>query len=157
LPETYDSGCKTRHGLKLWLIVVEGFRPEPGGRSFFLTNIPVSNDEPKLLEAVLRRYRDRWAVEEMHEFLKGSFLLEDFRVRTWRAISRILVCAMLAFAFLTRFLEHMEVHQKRMAAELAPRVSELGKRADFLYARLQASLQLACSLATALELRKSYE
>jgi hypothetical protein len=36
LPETYDSGCKTRHGLKLWLIVVEGFRPEPGGRSFFL-------------------------------------------------------------------------------------------------------------------------
>lgn len=155
LPEAYDSVRKKRHGLKLWLIVVEGFRPEPGGRSFFLTNIPVSNDEPRFLEALLRRYRDRWAVEEMHEFLKGSFHLEDLRVRSWRAIRRIVVCAVLAFAFLTRFLERLEVRYKRVALELAPRVSELGKRADFLYARLRASLELNYALATALELRQS--
>jgi hypothetical protein len=155
LPEAYDARRRTRHSLPLWLIVVDGYRPE-GGRSFFLTNMPVTGDQPRLLEAVLRRYRDRWAVEEMHEFLKGSFHLEDFRVRSWRAIRRILVCSMLAFAFLSRFLERLEAHHKRLAVELAPRRSELGKRADFLYGRLRASLELACSLAAALELRQSH-
>jgi hypothetical protein len=156
LPEAYDSVHKRRSTLKLWVIVVEGFRSEAGGRSFFLTNIPVTNDHPKELEAVWRRYRDRWAVEEMHEFLKGSFHLEDFRVRSWQAIRRILVCSMLAFAFLCRFLEHLELRHKRLALILAPSLSELGKRADFLYGRLRASLQLSYSLADALELRQSH-
>ena len=98
----------------------------------------------------------RWAVEEMHEFLKGSFHLEDFRVRSWRAIRRIVVCAVLAFAFLTRFLERLEVRHKRLALALSLKVSELGKRADFLYSRLRAALALACSLAAALELRQSH-
>ncbi len=155
LPEAYDSRRKARHGLSLYLIVVEGYRPD-GGRSFFLTNIPVRGEEPKLLEALLRHYRNRWAVEEMHEFLKGSFHLEDFRVRSFRAIRRILVCAVLAFAFLSRFLERLEVRYKRLAVELAPDRSELGKQAHFLYGRLRASLELACSLAAALELRQSH-
>ncbi len=156
LPEAYDSVRKRRSTLKLWVIIVEGFRPEAGGRSFFLTNIPVSNDHPRELEALWRRYRDRWAVEEMHEFLKGSFHLEDFRVRSWQAIRRILVCSMLAFAFLCRFLEHLEVRHKRLALILAPCISELGKQADFLYGRLRASLELTCSLADALKLRQSH-
>ncbi len=92
----------------------------------------------------------------MHEFLKGSFHLEDFRVRSWRAIRRIVVCAVLAFAFLSRFLERLELRYKRLAGELAPNVSELGKGARFLYGRLRGSLALACSLATALELRQSH-
>ena len=95
-PERWDGTRRQHVRQELWLLVVKGYG-DKGKRVFFYSNIPLTND--LILRQTVRRYSDRWAVEEELEFLKRRLHLEDVRVRHWKAIERVCLSVMLAFAF----------------------------------------------------------
>jgi hypothetical protein len=103
---------------------------------------------------MVRRYADRWAVEEEIEFLKRRLHMEDVRVRTWRAIERVCLCLMLAFAFLAWLVERLFTRRKRLMPVLCSTQSELDPDAAFIYYRVLEALQLACAFVVALDLWK---
>lgn len=149
IPEWWDG---TRHrGVyqELWLLVVEGYGEE-GHRSFFYTNVALDSDA--IIREMVRRYSDRWAIEEGFEFLKQRLQLEDVRVRHWRAIERICLCAMLAFAFLVLFVEYVCAKSKRLFPVLCKTQCELDPDAKFIYYRVLDAIQIATSFVLALNL-----
>lgn len=152
LPEYWDAIRRSWVKQEVWLLVVEGYRPD-GKRTFFYTNIAL--DERQVCRQMVRRYADRWAVEEQIEFLKQRFAMEDVRVRSWRAIERVCLCVMLAFAFLAWLVERFSAKRKRLMPILCSTQSELDPDAAFIYYRVQEALQLACAFVAALELWKS--
>jgi hypothetical protein len=82
---------------------------------------------------VLRYYRRRWRCEEAARFLKGEVGLERFAVRSYEAMPRLMLLAMLAMALLTWLQLHF--------ASLAKRLREQGPgrhAIKFLYYRLAA-------------------
>ncbi len=128
---------------------MEGYG-DKGKRVFFYTNIPLTND--LILRQTVRRYSDRWAVEEELEFLKRRLHLEDVRVRHWKAIERVCLSVMLAFAFLVLFVEYVSAKRKRLLHILCTTQSELDPAARFIYYRVLDALQMASSFAFALNL-----
>jgi len=152
LPDYWDASRRIWVKQELWLLVVEGYRSD-GKRTFFYTNVPLN--EADVCRRMVRRYADRWAVEEEIEFLKQRFQMEDVRVRSWRAIERVCLCVMLAFAFLAWWVERLSVKRKRLMPILCSTQSNLDPDAAFIYYRVQEALQLACAFVTALEVWKS--
>jgi hypothetical protein len=151
LPPYWDAKRRKHVELSLWVLVVKGYDPS-GKRTFFFTNVPLETDDAQ--RKMVRRYADRWAIEEEFEFLKQRFALEDVRVRSFHAIDRLMLLAMLAFAFLVHLVERFAVHHKRLMPVLCSTQSELDPDAKFLYYRVQEALQLACSFVFALNLYK---
>jgi hypothetical protein len=148
LPEEWDSQRKQRTSLTLWLLVVQGYDPS-GARTFFLTNVPLP-DAPTARSMVLR-YRDRWAVEEEIQFMKQRFHLEDVRVRRWSGLQAIMDCAMLACAFLTRYIECMYQRHKRLMSALCVHENDLDPDAKFLLYRVHAAIVLACAVSLTIQ------
>jgi len=134
---------------RLYLLVVEGYDPT-GERTFFYTNVPLESLESQ--RAMVRRYADRWAIEETIEFLKQRFAMEDVRVRTLRAIGRLVHLAMLALAFLAWVLLRFECRHKKLLPVLCSTQAELDPGARFLYYRFQEAIQLAASFSIALNM-----
>jgi transposase len=81
---------------------------------------------------MVRRYAERWAIEEEFEFLKQRFALEDVRVRSLKAIDQMMLLAMLAFAFLVHLVERFSLLHKRLMPVLCSTQSELDPDAVFL-------------------------
>jgi len=152
LPPYWDAIRRRWVKQELWLLVVEGYRAD-GKRTFFYTNVPLDNGD--ICRQMVRRYADRWAVEEEIEFLKQRLQLEDVRVRSWKAIERVCLCVMLAFAFVAWLVERFSVKRKRLMPILCSTQSELDPNASFIYYRVQEALQLACAFVVALDLWKS--
>lgn len=152
LPPYWDAKRRKHVELSLWVLVVKGYDPS-GKRTFFFTNVPLETDDEQ--RKMVRRYADRWAIEEEFEFLKQRFALEDVRVRSFQAIERLMLLAMLAFAFLVHLVERFSVRHKRLIPVLCSTQSELDPDARFLYYRIQEALQLACSFIVALNLFKT--
>ena len=88
-----------------------------GGTMMLLTNTEVKDFRDA--EKVLRRYGKRWKAEEAIRLLKQEVGLEGFRIRSLRAIKRLVFLAMLAIAFL------MVLSLRTLS--LAERVVEVGK------------------------------
>ncbi len=152
LPPYWDALRKREVTQELWLLVVSGYNPH-GERTFFYTNVPLDNEERR--RQMVRRYADRWAVEEELEFLKQRLHMEDVRVRNWRAIERVCLCVMLAFGFLVWLVERLSSNHKRLIPVLCSTQSELDPDAAFIYYRVQEALQMACAFVNALDLWKS--
>ncbi|MEX2088190.1 MAG: hypothetical protein WEB62_00395 [Bacteroidota bacterium] len=152
LPPYWDALRKREVTQELWLLVVSGYKPNRE-RTFFYTNVPLDNAE--VCRAMVRRYADRWAVEEEIEFLKQRLQMEDVRVRRWKAIERVCLCVMLAFAFLVWLVERLSLKRKRLMPVLCSTQSELDPDASFIYYRVHEALQLASAFVIALDLWKS--
>lgn len=144
LPEEWDSQRQQRTSLVLWVLVVQGYDPS-GARTFFLTNVPLPDESAT--RAMVLRYRDRWAVEEAIQFMKQRFHLEDVRVRSWSGLQAIMDCAMLACAFLARYVERMYHLHKRLMTALCSHDNDLDPDAKFLLYRVHAALVLACAVS----------
>jgi hypothetical protein len=149
LPEYWDASRRQQVNQKLWLLVVQGYGAK-GKRVFFYTNVELEDQDQR--RQMVRRYADRWAVEEEIEFLKRRLQMEDVRVRTWRAIKRVCLCLMLAFAFLAWLVERLSTRRKRLMPALCSTQSELDPDAVFLYYRVLEAMQLACAFVVALDL-----
>lgn len=149
LPEYWDAVRGQHVRQKLWLLVVQGYGAKDK-RTFFYTNVPL--DDADRRRQMVRRYADRWAVEEEIEFLKRRLQMEDVRVRAWRAIERVCLCLMLAFAFLVWLVERLSTKRKRLMPVLCSTQSELDPDAAFIYYRVLEALQLACAFVFALDL-----
>ncbi len=149
LPSWDEAHGRHRGEQSLSLLVVQGYDPR-GARSFFYTNVPLETLDSQ--RAMVRRYADRWAIEETIEFLKQRFAMEDVRVRTLRAIGRLLHLAMLAFAFLAWVLLRFECRHKKLLPVLCSTQAELDPDARFLYYRFQEAIQLATSFWIALNM-----
>ncbi len=110
-----------RARLPLWVLVCEGVG-KPGERSFFFTNVPVAS----LAEAhrLIKKYAQRWSVEEAIRFVKQAFALEDVRVQSYRSLQRIMTFCMLAYTFLCLMVKRWPGKAKRLywwLHELTPR------------------------------------
>jgi hypothetical protein len=151
LPAHWDAVRHKGEGQALWLLVVEGYGAK-NERAFFYTNVGL--EDPDRRRQMVRRYADRWAVEEEIEFLKRRLQMEDVRVRKWRAIERVCLCLMLAFAFLVWLVERLSTRRKRLMPVLCSTQSELDPDAAFIYYRVLEALQLACAFVVALDLWK---
>jgi hypothetical protein len=149
LPEYWDAVRRQHVTQKLWLLVVQGYGAKDK-RTFFYTNVPL--DDVDRRRQMVRRYADRWAVEEEIEFLKRRLQMEDVRVRAWRAIERVCLCLMLAFAFLVWLVERLSTKRKRLIPVLCSTQSELDPDAVFIYYRVLEALQLASAFVFALDL-----
>jgi hypothetical protein len=149
LPEYWDALRHQDVTQKLWLLVVQGYGTKDK-RVFFYTNVPLEDQDER--RQMVRRYADRWAVEEEIEFLKRRLQMEDVRVRSWRAIERVCLCLMLAFAFLAWLIERLSTRRKRLMPALCSTQSELDPDAAFLYYRVLEAMQLACAFVFALDL-----
>lgn len=149
LPSWDEAHGRHRGEQHLWLLVVQGYDPK-GERTFFYTNVAVDTIDTQ--RVMVRRYADRWAIEETIEFLKQRFAMEDVRVRTLRAIGRLLHLAMLAFAFLAWVLLRFERRHKKLLPVLCSTQAELDPDAHFLYYRFQEAIQLAASFWVALDM-----
>jgi hypothetical protein len=153
LPEMWDAARGIHVTLRLHLIAVAGYDPS-GARTLFLTNVPM--DSADTLRAMVRRYSDRWSVEEGIQFMKQHFHLEDVRVRAWCAIEGLLQCCVLAFAFLAWYLQHVQSHHKRLLPVLCSTEADLDPDAHFLYYRVHTAVVLACSFVQALQFAKPH-
>jgi len=132
-----------------------GLRPrrgygDKGHRAFFYTNVVLATDP--VIRQMVRHYSDRWAIEEELEFLKQRLQLEDIRVRHWKAIERLCLSVMLAFAFLVLFVEYICGKRKRLFPLLCRTQSELDPDAKFIYYRVLDAIQMATSFILALNL-----
>jgi len=118
----------------LWLVSVElvGSTAPP---LLLLTNLAVR--DRREADFILRCYRQRWRAEQAVQFLKGCIGLEGFRVRSLRAIERLLLLALLAFAFLALML----IGSFRLSDQLIALAQPLPKPAQLLYYRLLSGLQ----------------
>ncbi len=95
-----------------------------------LTNLPVENAEDA--KRILRYYLRRWECEEAIRFLKSQVHLEKIRTFRWRAISRLVLLAVLVMIYIGWIIEtHLD---------LAERLIRFGQppphQADFLPYRL---------------------
>lgn len=86
---------------------------------------------------IVRYYKQRWACEEVGQFLKGRVGLERFRVRRYEAMQRLVVLAMLAMGFLTWML----LRSRQLAKGFLQYTSRFRKNAKFIYYRLMDGLQ----------------
>jgi hypothetical protein len=77
---------------------------------------------------IIRVYEKRWVIETSFEILKGSFGLEKFMVREWRATERLLNLVAMAFTLLILLLEST---QRNIAALLTQAVRVLKMWATF--------------------------
>jgi len=118
----------------LWLVSVE-LVGSTTAALLLLSNLPVRDRRDA--DYILRCYRQRWRAEEAVQFLKGRIGLEGFRVRSLRAIERLLLLALLAFAFLAILL----ITSFRLSDQLIAWGQPLPKPALLLYYRLLAGLQ----------------
>lgn len=83
------------HGL---LLVMHWRRA--GSEAFLLLVSPQARRPSRRAEWFLKAYRRRWGVEDATRGVKQVFELEQFLVRTWRAIRRLLTLVALAFFWL---------------------------------------------------------
>lgn len=77
---------------------------------------------------IIHVYEKRWVIETSFETLKGSFGLEEFMVREWRAVERLLNLVAMAFTLLILLLEST---QKNIATRLSQAVRVLKTWAAF--------------------------
>jgi hypothetical protein len=87
-------------GRQLWLVVS---RPGKGRKPWYLlTTEPVTNEEQAW--PVVFWYSRRWQLEMSWRFLKSELGLECPRVRSWEVREKLLMMAVLPYAFLLSFL-----------------------------------------------------
>jgi hypothetical protein len=143
LPEHWNPYTHRREALQLTLLVVEGISAT-GERAYFVTSDEVNTPAKSLY--LLKQYVKRWGCEDAIRFLKQEFELEDIRVLKFKRIRRLVVLAMMVFAFLCE----LERYCQRRAAWVLERLCrwsmELDTDATFLYYRLHKSAVLTLSL-----------
>ncbi len=108
-----------------------------------LTTVEVTNHFQA--EKVIRNYFLRWAVETLTQFVKQETGLEDFRVRNFHAIRRLIWIGYFISSWLRLLLERGEKYVRAIVerAGCVPTRAE----PDFLYSRLVRGLR-AIALAT---------
>lgn len=76
--------------------------------------ILVSNLKKQSLEEMKMAYKHRWAIEEYFKELKDKYNLENFRVREFRAIERIIKLILIANALFIDSLESSSYYAKQI-------------------------------------------
>ena len=120
-----------------------------------LTTLVVENMQQA--EQIVWYYKQRWICEEASQFLKSQIGLEQFRIRRYLAIQRLLILAMLAMGFLTWVL----LRSRGLVKALYSFTSRFCKQPQFVYYRLleglqqYARLRRLCLTKTSLQLLKN--
>ncbi|UCG46261.1 MAG: transposase [Phycisphaerales bacterium] len=117
------------------LYVVASWLPGAEMPLILLTTMVVEDIEQA--KQIVWYYRQRWACEEVGQFLKSRVGLERFRIRHYEAIQRLMVLAMLAMGFLTWIL----LRTRLLTKALFQFTSQFRKKTEFLYYRLLDGLQ----------------
>jgi hypothetical protein len=109
----------------------------PGAESplMLLTTMVVENLQQA--RQIVWYYKQRWACEEVSQFLKSRVGLEGFRIRRYEAIKRLAILAMLAMGFLSWIL----LRSRQATYAYFNFTSRFRKNARFVYYRLLDGLQ----------------
>ena len=117
------------------LYLVASWRPSDESPLMLLTTMVVENlDQAR---QIVWYYKQRWACEEVSQFLKSRVGLEGFRIRRYEAIKRLAILAMLAMGFLSWIL----LRSKNVTQSYFSFTSRFRKNARFVYYRLLDGLQ----------------
>ena len=100
-----------------------------------LTTLVVENIEQA--KQIVWYYKKRWACEEASQFLKSRIGFEQFRIRRYEAIQRLVILAMFAMGFLSWIF----LRSKRLVRGLFGFTSRFRKQSKFAYYRLLDGLQ----------------
>jgi hypothetical protein len=119
---------KTLYLVSSWLSA----REEP---LILLTTMVVEDIEQA--KQIIWYYKQRWACEEVSQFLKSRVGLERFRIRRYEAIQRLVILSMFAMGFLTWILLRSREVVKRFFCF----TSRFRKKTKFVYYRLLDGLQ----------------
>jgi hypothetical protein len=117
------------------LYVVANWRAGKDEPLILLTTLIVENMQQA--EQIVWYYKQRWVCEQASQFLKSQIGLEQFRIRRYRAIQRLLILAMLAMGFLTWVL----LRSCYLVKALYGFTSRFRKEPQFVYYRLLEGLQ----------------
>jgi hypothetical protein len=117
------------------LYMVASWRAGKDEPLILLTTLVVVNLQQA--EQIVWYYKQRWVCEEASQFLKSQIGLEQFRIRRYRAIQRLLILAMLAMGFLTWVL----LRNCGLVKALYGFTSRFRKEPQFVYYRLLEGLQ----------------
>ncbi len=104
-----EQGERAR--LRLWVLVTEGVG-KPGERAFFFTNVPIATLEEA--HRLIKKYAQRWSVEEAIRFVKQAFQPEDVRVQSYQGLQRMMTFCMLAYTFLCLMVKRWPAKAKRL-------------------------------------------
>lgn len=105
------------------------------------TSLPVETLEE--VRAVVRIYEYRWAIETMFETLKRDWHIDEFMVRQWRAIERLLWAGTMAYMVLLLLLLDVQEESSHFLEEVKQflrRRSVMGK--DLGVGKLREALAL---------------
>ncbi len=80
------------------------------------TSLPVETLEE--VRAVVRMYEYRWAIETMFEALKRDWHIDEFMVRHWRAIERLLWAGAMAYMVLLLLLLDVQEESRQFLEEV---------------------------------------
>lgn len=128
--------CKVKlpdHNQHLYLIAC--WREKSDNPLILLTNLVVENE--RQARQIISYYKKRWSCEETIQFLKGRIGLERFRIRSYEAIKRLMILAMLAMGFLTWIL----LKNRQLTKYLFSLTSRFRKERKFIYYLLLDGLQ----------------
>jgi hypothetical protein len=117
------------------LYLVASWLPGKETPLMLLTTMVVEDIEQA--KRIVWYYKQRWACEEAGQFLKSRVGLEDFRIRRYEAIQRMMILAMLAMGMLTWIL----LRNRQLTKSFFGFTSRFRKRTKFLYYRLLDGIQ----------------
>jgi len=135
-PGIYHKAYINAWDVYLNVVVIEAKEKEDDKKEeeiVLLTNLPVR--ELSLLKAK-SIYQQRWQIETCFKTLKNSYGLEDFRVRAWQAIQRIVSFTLLAFN-ISQY--HLRVWEERLQG-LGKRIAKAFSSVYYLRKYVQKAL-----------------
>jgi hypothetical protein len=121
---TVPNKKNTEDNMKLRLVVCKEFGEDP---MLIYTNI-LDGDDNEVAVRVVKAYLKRWRIEEYHKFKKQSFGFENFRVRSFSAISNLDLMLTIACGYIALLSEDVQHNQlARTAIILSERLVKIGK------------------------------
>lgn len=144
-PRRWPRGGQTRVA-EVWLpgdterplLLIMHWR-RPASPAFLLLVSPAARRPGRHAEWFLKAYRRRWGVEDATRGIKQTFHLEQFLVRKWRAIARLLTLVALAFFWLNLWDDPKFA---KLREPLMNHPWRLSKKVKYLFAWIATQIQL---------------
>ncbi len=92
--------------------------------------------------AMIHLYEERWVIETAFETLKGSFGLEQFMVRKWRATERLLNLVAMAFILLLLLIQSSHKNVQRLLAQAVRVLKQMAAFKELTLGKLREALAL---------------
>jgi hypothetical protein len=92
--------------------------------------------------AIIHLYESRWVIETGFETLKGSFGLEKFMVRKWRAAERLLNLVAMAFILLVLMLQSPHKNVQRLLVQAERILKRMAAFKELTLGKLREALAL---------------